>query len=279
MNNREKITNDNTISKEHEEAVSKGRVRLSRRLQAVADYVKPGSRVADIGTDHGFVPVYLAQTGQAAGAIAMDVRKGPLMRAEEHIKEYERWAGQAGGMNGADAGAVSGRPFCPIEARLSDGLKELRPGEADTVIIAGMGGELEIRILEQGRHMWDSVKHWILSPQSDLCKVRQYLEANGFAIENESMVKDEGKYYTILSVTRGTMEYKRQIWYRYGKCLIERKDHTLKEFLEKERLRVQAILETFGEPGTKHMTEGQEKARQSLCLELELIKEAQDEMQ
>lgn len=261
MNKREKITNDNTISKEHEEAVSKGRVRLSRRLQAVADYVKPGSRVADIGTDHGFVPVYLAQTGRAAGAIAMDVRKGPLMRAEEHIKEYER------------------RPFCPIEARLSDGLKELRPGEADTVIIAGMGGELEIRILEQGRHMWDSVKHWILSPQSDLCKVRQYLEANGFAIENESMVKDEGKYYTILSVTRGTMEYKRQIWYLYGKCLIERKDHTLKEFLEKERLRVQAIMETFGEPGTKHMTEGQEKARQSLCLELELIKEAQDEMQ
>ena len=157
MNNMNQETNDNTDMTGMDSAGLKGVVRLSLRLKAVADFVKPGSRIADIGTDHGYVPIYLAQIGRAAGAIAMDVRQGPLERAKEHIREYEGWAIQ-------HAGNSRQQDPCAIEARLSDGLKELRPGEADTVIMAGMGGELEIRILEQGRHMWDSVSHWILSP-------------------------------------------------------------------------------------------------------------------
>ena len=161
MNNMNQETNDNTDMTGMDSAGLKGVVRLSLRLKAVADFVKPGSRIADIGTDHGYVPIYLAQIGRAAGAIAMDVRQGPLERAKEHIREYEGWAIQHAGNSRQQAP-------CAIEARLSDGLKELRPGEADTVIMAGMGGELEIRILEQGRHMWDSVSHWILSPQSDI---------------------------------------------------------------------------------------------------------------
>ena len=119
----------------------KTRLRLSERLKLVASFVPEGSRIADIGTDHGYVPIYLAETGKIKSALAMDVRKGPLARADEHIEEYRRDAGDA---------AIS------IETRLSNGLEKLHVGEADTVIIAGMGGELEISILENGKQLWGS---------------------------------------------------------------------------------------------------------------------------
>ena len=106
---------------------------LSQRLKLIAAFVPQDSRIADIGTDHGFVPIYLAKQGRIKSALAMDVRKGPLERAAVHIKEA----------------AVSD---IPIETRLSDGLQKLKPGEADTVIVAGMGGELELRILRDGKH-------------------------------------------------------------------------------------------------------------------------------
>ena len=102
-----------------------------------------GSRIADIGTDHGYVPIYLAETGKIKSALAMDVRKGPLARADEHIEEYRRDVGDA---------AIS------IETRLSNGLEKLQAEEADTVIIAGMGGELEISILEAGKQLWSSIR-------------------------------------------------------------------------------------------------------------------------
>lgn len=94
--------------------------RLSERLKLVASFVPQDSRIADIGTDHGFVPICLAKEGRIKSALAMDVRTGPLERAEAHIKE-------------------AGISDIPISTRLSDGLKELKPQEADTVIIAGMG--------------------------------------------------------------------------------------------------------------------------------------------
>ena len=93
--------------------------------------------MADVGTDHGFVPIRLMETGTVRHVVAMDVRKGPLSRAAEHVREYH----------------MEDR----IETRLSDGLQELKAGEADTVIIAGMGGELMLRILRDGAHMYDSV--------------------------------------------------------------------------------------------------------------------------
>lgn len=121
----------------------------------------------------------------------MDVRKGPLARADEHIEEYRHDVGDA---------AIS------IETRLSNGLEKLQAKEADTVIIAGMGGELEISILEAGKQLWSSIRHWIFSPQSDLEKFRRYLKENGFFIENEAMILDEGKFYTVIKAGFGTNE-------------------------------------------------------------------------
>lgn len=153
-------------------------VRLSKRLETVASFVTPGSRIADVGTDHGYIPIALTQRGTVFGAIAMDVREGPLGRAREHIRQY----------------GLKDR----VETRLSDGVEQLREGEADTVVIAGMGGELVIHILEQGRRLWKSVKHWVLSPQSELDKVRGYLWRQGFDLVREAMVEEDGKYYTVM---------------------------------------------------------------------------------
>ena len=106
-------------------------MQLSERLQAVADFVTPQSRLADVGTDHAYVPIYLAEKKIISRAIAMDVVDGPLQRARENIAVH--------------------RLEAVIETRKSDGLEALKPGEADTVVIAGMGGLLICRILEQGR--------------------------------------------------------------------------------------------------------------------------------
>ena len=158
-------------------------MQLSIRMQAVADMVTPGGRIADIGTDHGYVPIYLVEQNKTDHAIAMDVRKGPLARAGENIVRF----------------GCSDR----IETRLSDGLAMLKPGEADTVIIAGMGGLLTIRILEAGLKVLQSVSECILQPQSDLDKVRQFLHQHGFQIVQEKMLIDEGKYYVVMRVLHG----------------------------------------------------------------------------
>lgn len=127
--------------------------------------------------------------------------------------------------------------------------------------------------------MWDSVNHYVLSPQSDLDKVRRYLAGHGFAIEDEAMVKDEGKYYTVMSVKRGFMEYESQAHYLYGRILIGKKDGTLREYLGREKARIEKILESLQETDGISETEARAGARKSRQEELAWIKEAQDEMQ
>lgn len=201
-------------------------VKLSKRLERIASFVQPGSRVADIGTDHGYVPIWLVQKGVCPSALAMDVRKGPLERAEEHVEEV----------------GLSGK----IELRLSDGLAKLKAGEADTVVIAGMGGKLTCRILEQGRHVWENwsegKERLILSPQSEQDEVRHFLEEQGFLILREAMLTDEGKYYIVIEAARGTMRPGREQDYRFGADLIRKKDPVLLAYLEKEEKMTWQVL-------------------------------------
>ena len=153
---------------------------LSKRLQAVADLVTPGMRLADVGTDHAYIPIYLTQNGLVPSAIAMDINKGPLERADTHILEH--------GLDGK------------IVTRLSDGLVNLKMEEADTMIAAGMGGGLVIHILNEDPAKTRSLKELILQPQSELAKVRRYLEEHRFRIVAEDMVEEDGKYYPIMKV-------------------------------------------------------------------------------
>ena len=107
---------------------------LSDRLRLIAGLIKKGSKVADIGTDHGYLPIFLVKSGITDRVIAMDVRKGPLKKAEDNTRAF----------------CVSDQ----IELRLSDGLAALEKGEADTVTISGMGGRLIQSILTNGMESW-----------------------------------------------------------------------------------------------------------------------------
>ena len=147
-------------------------MQLSKRLCAVASLVPQGCRLADVGTDHGYVPIWLVRQGRIPSAIAMDVREGPLERAREHIR----------------AAQLTGY----IEARLSDGLSALAPGEADCVLLAGMGGPLMARILKEAEEKWDSIGVYVFQPQSDLGQFRRFLDAAGFRMTAEDMVEEDG---------------------------------------------------------------------------------------
>lgn len=232
-------------------------MKLSKRLATVVSFVRPGSRVADVGTDHGYVPIWLLVHGVAEHAVAMDVRPGPLERAKEHRRRYKLEE--------------------KMEIRLSDGLKELQEGEADTVIIAGMGGELMLRILAGGAHMWSSVTDWILSPQSEWDVFRHGLETTGFAIGREIMLWEDGKYYVVLQASRGVMQYPREIDYRYGYHLLRQKSPVLRDYLNREKQQLLAIQERLLQqdaPGPEAQLRLAEIRKES-----EYVKEAFDAMQ
>lgn len=153
---------------------------LSNRLRAAADLVSAGSRIADIGTDHAYLPIYLVERQRVVSAIALDVNEGPLKRAKAHI--------HACGM--AEK----------IELRLSDGMQKLSAFEVDTAVLTGMGGGLMIRILKAYPEVTSSLTECVLQPQSEIAKVRTFLLEEGFLFLAEDMVKEDGKYYPMMKV-------------------------------------------------------------------------------
>lgn len=151
---------------------------LSDRLKGLATMVSVGNRVCDVGCDHAFVPIYLINQGISPYVLAMDVKKGPIERAKEHIREY-----------GLEA---------YIETRLSDGLTGYKTGEADSLICAGMGGRLMMSILDRDKTKTASFKEMILQPQSEIEQFRYFLRSNGYLIVEENMIEEGGKFYPII---------------------------------------------------------------------------------
>lgn len=211
---------------------------LSKRLQAVAALVTPRNRIADIGTDHAYIPIYLIEEKRCMSAVAMDVNKGPLKRAEEHIQE---------------AGLAE-----KIKVRLSDGLEKLEPGEADCAVIAGIGGGLMIRILSAYPTVTASLQECVLQPQSELAKVRRFLLENGFCFLEEEMVQEDGKYYPMMKVippgrikepkaereNTALCEWS-ETELRYGKLLLKKRHPVLQDFLLRESTLHKRILESL----------------------------------
>lgn len=223
---------------------------LSKRLQTVADMIKAHGTVADIGTDHAYIPIYLILSGKMDDAIAMDVRKGPLFCARENIKAYQLEE--------------------KIQTRLSDGLEKLSDEEADTIVIAGMGGDLMARILGDGSHALRTEKELILQPQSNIDKVRRQLHAMEYRIDEEKMIVDNGKFYTVIRAVGGQETYEREVEYEYGRCLLERKDEVLWKFLQKELDSCKKIEKSL----SAHQTENAKKRLEELKKEEWNIKEA-----
>ena len=157
---------------------------LSPRLQAVADQVPEGAVFADIGTDHAYLPVWLLLNGRIDHAIAADLREGPLARARETAAQY----------------GVTDR----VSFRLCDGLTGIRAGETDMIAIAGMGGETIASILAAAP--WTRECKLLLQPMTSFPDLRFWLQQNGYMIENEKVVREGERLYSIWNVTGGTMK-------------------------------------------------------------------------
>ncbi|MDB4897285.1 MAG: hypothetical protein JWN15_3547 [Firmicutes bacterium] len=162
---------------------NQGLITLSPRLAAAARYVLPGRPVADIGTDHAYLPAYLVQTGRVPWSIAADVMPGPLEAARTTVV----------------AEAVSG----DVSLRLGSGLQVLRPGEVATVTICGMGGPLIAEILATGP--LGGLERLVLQPMGGEERLREWLAANGWRLVAEELVADAGRIYVILAAEPGVM--------------------------------------------------------------------------
>lgn len=229
-------------------------MQLSERLLAVAGLVTPGLRLADVGTDHGYIPLWLTEQGVIPGAIALDINRGPLERARENIK-----------LHGLEE---------KIETRLSDGVAALRPGEAESVVIAGMGGSLVIKILKEGAEVLRTVKELVLQPQSDIDRVRRYLYESGYQITKEKMILEDGKYYPMMYAVRGIAEKLSDIEYLYGPCLLKNRDACLKTCLEKEKGTFRRVKEELAKSGTPRAEERMKEIEEKL----EQLKRAEEMM-
>lgn len=201
-------------------------VKISNRLTTAAALVTQGYTLADVGTDHGYIPIYLLQQKKIPSAIAMDINEGPLERAKEHIALYGLQA--------------------YIQTRLSDGVAALKPGEVEAVLIAGMGGGLVMHILKDGEKVCQSAKELILQPQSEIEHVREFLREEGYTILAEDMVYEDGKFYPMMKVQyQGENVEELKLSDLYGGLLLQNRHPVLKTFLEKERLIYTGIKENL----------------------------------
>ena len=153
---------------------------ISKRLLSALPFVREGSFLADVGTDHAYLPLYLCLTGKIRGAVAADVREGPLKSAQTNIKAY--------GLEDK------------ISTCLSDGLQKLAPFAPEDISIFGMGGELIASILSAVPWTKDESLRFLLQPMTKTELLRAYLDAEGFRVLDETLTEDDGRIYQTLAV-------------------------------------------------------------------------------
>lgn len=199
---------------------------LTPRLQTAVDMLGQCNCLADIGTDHAYLPIYMKIKGLCVSAIASDIGQGPLNRAASTAKKY-----------GTD-----------VSLRLGAGLDTLADNEADAVVIAGMGGLLIADIIKNGADKLKRTKKIILQPMSSIPELRAYLIKNGWQITEERIAKEENKLYILMSVVPPCLantnkcEVYTECDFFIGKCLIETKPRYFDELLTRSQKKLQGIV-------------------------------------
>jgi len=196
-------------------------MKISTRLSAIADMVRH-TEVVDVGTDHAYLPIHLAKTCKAQRVIATDIAIGPLERATENVLQH-------------GVGDV-------VETRLCNGLEGILTSDDATCIIAGMGGMLIIDILKQNLSVALSFKQLIFSPQRDVPHLRHFLHNSGFAIDNEMLLENAGRFYHILDCSVGTQMPFSNEGYLFGEHLINSNSAEFAKYLHSEAVKTTAAL-------------------------------------
>lgn len=198
-------------------------MKLTERLQQIADLVQnPEGIIADIGTDHAHIPIYLAMKFPGRKIYGCDVNKGPLGKAKENIKGY----------------GLSDQ----ITLKLSDGLKAFLGEKISSLVIAGMGGALMTRILKEGASCFGENSELILSPHSEAYLVRKQIHQMGFRIEKEHYVKEAGQVYVILYARYGKDDKYSEMEYFFGKSATVVEKELQRQSNEKELREMQTVL-------------------------------------
>ena len=200
------------------------KMKLSARLEKIVDLVDRGVSLADIGTDHGYIPIELLKSGKIEFAILSDINKGPLEIARKEIQRQ-----------GLDT---------KTDLRLGSGLEVLGDNEADQIIIAGMGGILISDLIEKRLELCKKLDKMILQPMQAQEDLREYLNMRGFSIREEYLVREDFRLYEIMEVVYGgETEDIDPIYYEIPKRLIEKKDPLLVDLLEKKIRENKSILD------------------------------------
>lgn len=219
-------------------------MKLSNRLQKIADFVPKNTIVGDIGCDHGYIPIYLAKNNISKKVIASDISKNSLEKTIENVK-----------INNLEK---------DIEIRLGDGLDIVLPFEIDTVIIAGMGGLLIKDILDKNKTKANTITHFILQPNIASKELREYLYENNFEIINEELAMEGDKFYEIIYAKKGKGFVTKDIYYEIGEKLIINENPLLKEFINYKINIVEGILIELKGVKTEKSIKRQEELNKNL---------------
>jgi len=185
---------------------------LTPRLLKIAQMVNY-AYAADIGTDHAKLPVYLIENNICKKVIASDVADGPVSSCRKTVTQ-------------------SGFENC-IDIRKGDGLASLKKNETETIIIAGMGGDLISYILEKDSQIAAAAKEIILQPMTHIIQLRKFLHDNCFAVIDEVLVREKEKIYTIIKVKKGDCQYKSEMDYILSPVLLKNKDQLLSDLINR----------------------------------------------
>ena len=224
-------------------------IRLSKRLGAIAGLVPKGASVIDVGTDHGHIPVFLAQNGVFERIIASDINDGPLASARDSAAEH---------------GALDKIEFVKADGLAIDGIRGI-----DVVILSGMGGELIASIVDGAKWLKEGQTLLILQPQSKAGHLCSYLAENGYKITDALLVRDSGKLYSVMTARASPrLDRAPSGILTLLSALQDRRDPLLPEFLDEIIAR-----ETKAERGRRQAKDYDETSDSDLLLELRRIRE------
>jgi len=199
---------------------------LSLRLKTIASMVDKCECIADIGTDHGYIPIYLIKNGVCKRAIASDINKGPVEKAKFNIRIEDLQD--------------------KIDCRLGGGLSTLKKGETQALVIAGMGGNLIRDIIEENIDIFKEAEFAILQPVQNPEVLREYIYTKGYKIIDEELCIDENKFYEIIKIRyNNNVQIVDSIFYEVGEKLLSKNHPLVKEFIEYKIQRYEKIFHSI----------------------------------
>lgn len=224
-------------------------IELSNRLKTISNLINNVKSIVDVGTDHGYIPIYLVGNSILDYAVASDINKGPVEKAKNNVKDFNLGN--------------------KISCRLGGGLTTVKPREVDAAIIAGMGGNLIRDIIEESKGVFKTLDYAVLQPVQNPEVLREYIYKSGYTILDEIIVKDEEKYYEIIKVKYDNNKREVEpIYYEISEILLNKKEPLFKEYIEFKLNKYTRVYENLNEE-----TELSRKRKEELRRIIQKLKE------